>query len=531
MNSDRDDPFNIPNINVGRSRSLQAGGSGSRSVRAPRSTRQAHDLAPPSTSRLGPQYHTSHTNPGQGTSSRSGGVGPRQAQRTREQSSREMYPHLSSHAFYPGGEIPSHLANQGSGLGYSGSSSVDFYSDTHNLNQYNIYGSSMGNYHSSNYSLPYPQYSSGDSVPFGQPDVPPLLDDYQHGGSQAGNIFQQPEQDASGSYNYPYASLGQYNPEQVTFPQQGVGYSAAIHPSYQYHYQGQRPPDEYQLGHAYIDKVAPNMPSFPHSSQSHEDIPPPIIEQTPIPPPHPYEYTLQLDPAYLLPEDDIAGSLYLELPNDHRSVITDRVAQTRPFHSTYITHYLAVRLTARDARDILSDDVDQSDHAALLTFPDPVPKSDNVPAHVTWMSGLENWQKREVIRRLVEITLQGAEKIRDWLLTQKIQPFVSRAILNAKYEEEVRQIVDEYDLIVPPEVARNTKQHPWQRGMSALQKAALRQRMMRWGCPTPNSCYNLLNKPKVPEKYGTLMLRANEEDFRLIMDTLKSPSKVRLPFS
>ncbi|UZJ50760.1 hypothetical protein CBS101457_000080 [Exobasidium rhododendri] len=140
------------------------------------------------------------------------------------------------------------------------------------------------------------------------------------------------------------------------------------------------------------------------------------------------------------------------------------------------------------------------------------------------MTGFSKAERIEVIERLAEATLQSEDVLRDFFIEEKIAPSVAEEILSAQTPEEVRHIARKHGLVItkrPMGFPRLKAVNPWQKGTSKVQRKAILQRMMRQGgLSYPHSCYDLLNKEKVPAGYGLKILKATKQEFEDIMYAL-----------
>ncbi|UZJ50876.1 hypothetical protein CBS101457_000196 [Exobasidium rhododendri] len=199
-----------------------------------------------------------------------------------------------------------------------------------------------------------------------------------------------------------------------------------------------------------------------------------------------------------------------------------------PFDAMRLRYHIAANMTEQLANRLLGDDPDLVDQAAQTLFsPLLLQEASRYGTSHSWMTGLSYNGRREVIRRLAEVTLQAADKLREHFITNRVSHGVARAILSATYAEDIQILAMHNGLILPVD---DTKTHkPWKKGLTELQRLALRQRMIHAGISTIPICYHLLGKKKVPEGYGLLMLKASNEDFATIVAALRSPSRVTMP--
>jgi hypothetical protein len=247
------------------------------------------------------------------------------------------------------------------------------------------------------------------------------------------------------------------------------------------------------------------------------------------------EHRLRIDPIGFLP--DHVSNVYPRLSPSNKVILLDRLSSIRPFDKT-IPYHLEQRFGAKIARKALSRDTTTWQAAALQILPDVLSKS----RVVSWMNGLKNWERIEVIRRLSDVTFQRPDSLRSHFLSLKPSRgrTIADEILAARYIEDIWEIVHKHDLLLPPvedtqdNISKKRLFRPWQLGLSAFQRVTLRQRMMdRWGIEHvgDSTCHNRLVNPKVKKGNGLMLLKANEEEFKQIMDGLRASNKEPLPFA
>ncbi|UZJ50874.1 hypothetical protein CBS101457_000194 [Exobasidium rhododendri] len=349
----------------------------------------------------------------------------------------------------------------------------------------------------------YPNSHDEPERPFGQPDIAPLLDD------------------AHGLYGTDYNSRSEFTSD--PYYMSGVGYNGGASSDVAFG----DPQLPSLLDARYDIDVTPVGNQDHFSSQHHQ----PLLHSasaeahhpeqrvstsasqgaaspsslTPIPSPC-AEYTFQFDRDFPIPQS--SRSVYSLLPKEHRLILTERVAQVRPFKTKVIQYHLDQHLNTEFALMLLSDDQKENDEAALIVLPDSLRKKKNGSLPIHWMDGLKNWQRREAIRRLAEVTLQPADKLREHLLHYDKRPIVAQKILDATSQEEIWRIAEKWNLILPP-IDPTNKHQPkvWQKGMSNMQRAALRQALARYCSMDIDAFIQMLGKSWTPPGYGLTMLR------------------------
>jgi hypothetical protein len=244
---------------------------------------------------------------------------------------------------------------------------------------------------------------------------------------------------------------------------------------------------------------------------------------TPIPSGE-HEYTYNTD-HYVQSADD-NDLVFIDMPDDVREFIQDRLASIRPFRPEVILERIAFYLTAKLARELLSAEDTMIWRAAKELLPDNLLLSVDGSIPVTWMTGLKPAERREVIRRLSQVTLQNSDRLKSFLLETDVSPLVAQGILHAPYSEGIWAIALNFRLFLSPERVRNGRTpKPWHLGLGEVQKLALFQRMrpfMNISMPKKErqTCTNLLGKPKVKSGYGFDLLNVGGDQFPYYMQDL-----------
>ncbi|UZJ50896.1 hypothetical protein CBS101457_000216 [Exobasidium rhododendri] len=235
----------------------------------------------------------------------------------------------------------------------------------------------------------------------------------------------------------------------------------------------------------------------------------------------PWEYTLQVDATF--PPHLSSELLYKKLSDDQRVFIIDTIHQIKPHKAGSIRRKLSDRLDSRLARGLLSKDDDTIDEAVRILYSAGGRKKMNYG--VTWMDNLSKEKKISVVEKLAEATQQGADEVRDLLLSHKVTPEAAARILIAPLHE-CRSLARVLDLFLPEQEALKIK--PWSRGTSHLQRRALLQRMARLGArlgfTDESYCVALMNAIS-PPGYGLKMLRTSDENFLEALRWIKAPYK------
>ncbi|UZJ50868.1 hypothetical protein CBS101457_000188 [Exobasidium rhododendri] len=405
---------------------------------------------------------------------------------------------------------------------------------------YQDYTSLDQGYNQDAYSLPQHQhdpYSNvySQSIPFGQPDVPSLLGDDEDHRSYSTHLPYGDYQHMTPGYASTQQPEGLYGSSSLgTSSWHDVHESSSSRRSHRhresrlhsaspsnvspstYQHQNAATEDEPGSQDELMQLYHTNMGTRGTSSHSEE------AQRTagqPIPPPS-YEYTLQAGTNVDCPRD--AVSVYAMMSREQRLVVVEKIAQTRPLVLSRIQQFITKHLTADQAETLLREDNERADAVALQLIPTPNTIIRQHPAHTmnTWMTGLENWQKREVVRRLAEVTLQPSDKLREFLLQANITPEIALKVLAAQSVEEIWGLVQEHGLtFLPGEAVQTHHFKPWQKGLSNIQRLALRQRMAHYMNRDDRYCYQLLLT--ITENGGGLkMLKAEPHKFAEIMNGL-----------
>ncbi|UZJ50857.1 hypothetical protein CBS101457_000177 [Exobasidium rhododendri] len=237
---------------------------------------------------------------------------------------------------------------------------------------------------------------------------------------------------------------------------------------------------------------------------------------------HRHEYKLQYNPRFnYRSEDDLVWKNDI-LSDDQKAVIVENIQRVRPDQSSYIRKQMGRNLTPVLAKGLLSKDEHCVEETIQTMY--PIDYTRQKSSHEKWMKGLKSEDRIEVIRIMAEATEQSADALRDVFLRNKLTPEVASVILHAD-ADVCRMIAEKYGLYID---GRNSYL-AWQRGMSAIQKRALIQRMMVTGkFKTEKSCYEFLGKNKVPFGYGIKLLRASNEELLQMADSLRGRGPVWL---
>ncbi|UZJ53687.1 hypothetical protein CBS101457_003007 [Exobasidium rhododendri] len=356
------------------------------------------------------------------------------------------------------------------------------------------------------YGHPLPSFddrSAAGSV-FGDPGIPSLLDDgasyhWPHQASSSRSADTVYASDVGG------ASLTSFLP----FPQ----HERSLLPQYSHSPALTSTPRLNQLYSNTQLGATQNYHAPPYSS-------PPPEQLLPIAPPG--EYQLRIDTN--VPFSSDRKRIFADLPEPLRLTIFSRIAQIRPFSDGAIRYHLNNNLTVNLARRLLSENERVYEAATADFLPDYESEYGvQDQERRSWMFGLHNWQRREVIRRVAEVTLQSADKLREHFVTTVKDQSVPRQILDAAYHQDIWRIARQNNLILPPPGPSSRRVLNWRVGLTTLQRYAVQQRMILYGnVGSTDKCLSLLAKQNVVKGYGLMLLKASDDEFERMMKDLKS---------
>jgi hypothetical protein len=243
------------------------------------------------------------------------------------------------------------------------------------------------------------------------------------------------------------------------------------------------------------------------------------------------EYTYPIDRSKVIGDNLNPDEFeYDKIPADYKVILYDRVSQTRPYHSDTLHTRIRNHMTLDVALRLLGRDTAKVDAAAYALYPDTFSKYGDNISPITWMTGLENKDRRETIRRLAEVTQENSDRIRAHMLKHRIHSDVARAILAAQMAQNVESIAIDKNLIPPPEEITGKNIKNWRIGLSRLQRTTLTYRMMteftHVRIEERKQCHALLAKSKVPKGYGLDLLRVDKHRFPYFIRALISKSDV-----
>ncbi|UZJ50873.1 hypothetical protein CBS101457_000193 [Exobasidium rhododendri] len=500
MDSGEDSP-RLPKLTIRRPRSSRTGPSGSLSSRAVRASPQVYDVAPPSTSRPNRRVNSQSTNEAGNLSSmyQHTSLQPGLADRQQYDQDNHFSHGQESGLYYPVphygyiGEFDVANLSQSMAVGNTfGDPNIPSLHDSPQQLTFPTYSNTAYEQHHDmqGYTqLPYSGSSSGDAstYQYGQLGVPSLQDTQAlHGYNQDGT-----------SYSYDSAmqgmNLGSSSSHSLTTEHVHDSVSegaTAINPRHM---------------QEYIERMAAQM-NKPFSSNVYHSIPPAT------------EYTYQLETAFDFTPYSEDQNIYLLLPEDYRTVILDQIYKIRPINPKSVRSCLVNHLKPAQAQDLISYDTVRIDEATQELFPDGIVRKYDRTFTTTWMTDLSNADRREVIRRLSEVTLQAGDVLREHFLHANIEPRVIQYILQATTQERIWEITQFHNLFFDV----NNKDRPWQKGLSFLQRKALRQRFKLAGITEESQYYGILKREKIPPGYGLTMLKVGDADLLAIIKALRT---------
>ncbi|UZJ53688.1 hypothetical protein CBS101457_003008 [Exobasidium rhododendri] len=235
----------------------------------------------------------------------------------------------------------------------------------------------------------------------------------------------------------------------------------------------------------------------------------------------PWEYALRVEPFTYAHYDDPDELVYPRLSEAQRSVIFHYVYAVRPYAPNTMSHKLSERLTADLARQFLSGDADEAKNALEQMLPNHVRKK---RMFVPWMYPFDADQRRLIVKKMADATIQDADDILELMLANQVPPEIADQMLNAPTPELCRDLAATWQLYTP----NKPRMKPWQMGASTLQRKALTQRMISTGLIIKEHLYDNLKKKKVPPGYGLVMLRVQDDDeFKEVVKALISSKPLR----
>jgi hypothetical protein len=234
----------------------------------------------------------------------------------------------------------------------------------------------------------------------------------------------------------------------------------------------------------------------------------------------PYEYTLRVSTK--VPRREEGQSLYQALSTTDQSMyITELIREVRPYIPKTIHGHLERNLNdERIARDLLSRDKVQIKSAIQSIYPIEKQKV-RTPSSEIWMSYLDEDERRRMIDLVADDTFEPKDLLLDAFLAHKVHPQTAKNILNAGSRQKRLDIVYALNLVLMSD--KTTL--PWNKGLSAFQRAALTQRIARTGIAKRWASIMLAN-PDIPEGFGKVLLRTPPEEFNNFMTLWRSDHRL-----
>ncbi|UZJ50862.1 hypothetical protein CBS101457_000182 [Exobasidium rhododendri] len=224
-----------------------------------------------------------------------------------------------------------------------------------------------------------------------------------------------------------------------------------------------------------------------------------------------WEYTLRVSSDVHVEEDN--DNVYDYLDKNQKMLITDRIQQIRPYSESGIRKTLISYMTTTIAQALLSDNEQHVESAVNALYPIEMRKSGT--SYTPWMTGFTNAQRRQIIEEFAEATLQSVDDLRNLFLRRMMSPEQAVEIHLATPQQ--RLAIAHRDALILPV---NKRHLPWQRGLSKVQRRAVVQRMRITARISESYCYELFQRIAEPG-YGLTMLRANDAEFKEIMNELR----------
>ncbi|UZJ50764.1 hypothetical protein CBS101457_000084 [Exobasidium rhododendri] len=326
---------------------------------------------------------------------------------------------------------------------------------------------------------------------FGVPDIPPLLPE-QH---DLTHTFQDYQYHDPSETTTAYFNQSMQDMALMSIPRQEDSHSDGDDlTAYMQHQQQQQGPRAPQVTAIPADDQRRNTPSYQ---------PDPFSDG---------EYTIQFSPTFRITDPD--GNVYKSLSTLQKTIIVDRITQIRPYSSSATRKTLERYLTAQAACDMLSSDVDRIEQGVETIY--SMYQGKKGYSDPLWMEGLKNADRRLVIKRVADVTIQPTDGLRERFLRLNLGPDVAAGIL-AGTDADIWQIVMARQIFatVDPRAGR------WQKGCSRLQRTAVLERMVATGMKE-DAARALLTKDRIPEGTGLALLRADDRTFRSMVKNIKS---------
>ncbi|UZJ50852.1 hypothetical protein CBS101457_000172 [Exobasidium rhododendri] len=348
---------------------------------------------------------------------------------------------------------------------------------------------------------------SSDHYPFHGYGMPPSHDDYasshNHGGFPASQeSASQSSMSTDWNYQHSYADTPGWNAGHM--------------------YDDQQSDDPYlqSMNVMYPGTMVEPTPGFVYRSQ--RDAPDTFSASVALPDDNeevseqpPWEYRFQQNALHILQqwhnEEDFSWTI---LKPDHKTEVTMFIHEIRPYNEEYLRKMLRYVITVGQARDILLGTQTEGEAAVETLL--PFETSKNHLPFAPWMRGFDNQQRRNIIRKLSDATLEASDRLREHFLRTKVKPSVARRILHASKKGELRSIARDHNLI-PPLLLNDDGEgavYPWQKGASKFQQKAVLQRLRQTVYSQTYKLHVIIQMDFVPEGYGMKILRARtDQDF------------------
>ncbi|UZJ50766.1 hypothetical protein CBS101457_000086 [Exobasidium rhododendri] len=416
--------------------------------------------------------------------------------------------YTSQAGHHSGGNFGGYFSGEGSGFPCP----LSDHTDTQAYGGYSTHGAqdpymSHGDPYNVNYGAVsssaayYPQYTSapeGESQ-FGVPDIPSLDDE---GHQDYPDPYHHHLTGTQGSYDAFYPALHGMDvgsSSQFTVPEDYGGPLPSMGD------EGDDEPIQQDANEGQSTEVNPydmNKPLRCVISSNQED---PGWQYT-----LPFNSVFSLKPKYR----DAPNGSWRSLDDDQKAAVVDRIAQIKPFTTATIRKYLEFHLTAHTAMMLLCNDLDVVESGVAEVYRNYQQKL--AYENPKWMDGLHNAQRREVIEKLADATVQPVEDLREHFLKVDAPQAAAWAILNASGRDELLAIAQMYGLFIPQSSAALV----WQRGAGKMQMKALLHRMMTRAKITSKKTYNILARKYIPSGFALTMLKLNDALFDDTMHSL-----------
>jgi hypothetical protein len=222
-----------------------------------------------------------------------------------------------------------------------------------------------------------------------------------------------------------------------------------------------------------------------------------------------WSHTLIVDPTFK--SNGKEDLVYNSLDENQKAIVTEHVYKVRPYTLAALKPLLSRYLKEDDAHALLlSSDIRRIHGAVENMFPIHKKKQQNRDVH--WMSGLQEWQRIAVIRKMARVLQQGEDEVRDLFIRLRVTPQMALDVL-ASDEEGCKNIGEPFQAYF----IEHNDHGKWMQGSSEFQRKLIKQRMLLQGSMTAAESGRLLSQLAVPRGFGLHILYANDQKFERMM--------------